>query len=593
MPETILSPGVVAIENDQSLIPQGPIVADAAIIGPTVRGPVNIPTIVTSYDQYKEIFGESFKSGSTFYSYFTSIAAYHQLTEGDGALLITRVVSGSPDTDWTPATSSFISASSHSGGSPYNSSVFELETISEGIIMNSTSSESTINTLDSGSSDNFRWEIVSPNTSSGEFTLLIRQGNDSINNKSILHTIGPVTLDPNSSNYIEKAIGNQVLTVIEETSTGEYYTQLTGSYPNKYNTIRVKTVNQKTPDYLDSNGIPKNEFTGSIPIASSGSFGDAKGTNIPGSEGKYYHDITDTNIQGLHPHEYTESISLLANKDAYKYSLIVAPGLIADKTSFPNSNTVVNQLINTVESREDCMAIIDLAKYGEDLNDVVSNANDKDTSYAASYWPWVQTLDRYPNTLQNVWVPSSTLALGTYALNDSVGFPWLAPAGTTRGITNAVDAEKYLTQGVRDILYTNRVNPISTINNSNGTSNFVLFGQKTLQKRNTSLTRVNVRRLLINLKNFISRTADNFVFEQNTPSTRESILSIINPYLNLVQEEGGLTAFQVIMDETNNPPSVIDNNQLVGQIYIQPTRTAEFISLTFNILPTGATFPTT
>jgi phage tail sheath protein FI len=105
------------------------------------------------------------------------------------------------------------------------------------------------------------------------------------------------------------------------------------------------------------------------------------------------------------------------------------------------------------------------------------------------------------------------------------------------------------------------------------------------------LDRINVRRLLIELKGYISQIADTFVFEQNDTVTRNDFLSSINPYLNSVQQQQGLTAFRVIMDETNNPPNVVDNNQLIGQIYLQPTRTTEFILLDFNILPTGATFP--
>jgi phage tail sheath protein FI len=97
--------------------------------------------------------------------------------------------------------------------------------------------------------------------------------------------------------------------------------------------------------------------------------------------------------------------------------------------------------------------------------------------------------------------------------------------------------------------------------------------------------------LLIELKSFISQVADTFVFEQNNQNTRDELLAIINPYLSVVQQQQGLKSFQVIINETNNPPSVVDNNQMIGQIYLQPTRTAEFIILDFNILPTGATFP--
>jgi phage tail sheath protein FI len=177
---------------------------------------------------------------------------------------------------------------------------------------------------------------------------------------------------------------------------------------------------------------------------------------------------------------------------------------------------------------------------------------------------------------------------GVYAFNDNVAAPWFAPAGVNRGIiTVATQAERVLTQGNRDTLYQSNINPISTIPNSG----IVVFGQKTLQKKTTALDRVNVRRLLIELKNYISQIADTFVFEQNNEATRNSFLSLINPYLSLVQQQQGLTAFQVIINETNNTPTVVDNNQLVGQIYLQPTKTVEFIILDFNILPTGATFP--
>jgi hypothetical protein len=593
--ETIVSPGILAVENDQPFVLQLPVQADAAIIGPTVKGKVGIPTIVTSYSDYKNKYGETFVSGGTTYTYFTSLAAYNyfqNLSPNPGALLVTRVVSGSTTNDWTPATSSFISSSAHAAGAPYDTDVFVLETLSEGIIMNSVGPTGSNGTLLSGSSDNYRFQIVSPNTQSGTFSLIIRQGNDSATLMSIIDTIGPVSLDPNSSNYIEKVIGNQIELISQDPTTGEYYTQLSGSYPNKYSTIRVKQVNQPTPNYFDNNGLPKPQYTGSIPIAQSGVFGDGKGDIIPTIyDGLYNENITDANIQGLSPFAYTESISLLANKDAYNYNIITTPGLIADPNFFPDSNSVINQLINVVENRGNCMAIIDLAKYNENLGQVTSNAQNQDTSYAAAYWPWVKAVHP-PNSSTQVWSPASTFIPGVYAFNDKNGYPWLAPAGVNRGVmTIATQTEKILTQGNRDILYQNKVNPIASIPTAQGGA-IVVYGQKTLQTQNTSLTRVNVRRLLINLKNYISRIATSFVFEQNTPATREQFLSLVTPYLSIVQQQEGLTAFQVIMDESNNPPEVVDQNQLIGQIYLQPTKTAEFILLDFNILPTGATFPT-
>ena len=585
MAETIVSPGVLAIENDQSFLTQAPVQAGAAIIGPTVKGKVGIPTLCTTYSQYQNQYGSTFLSGSQTYSYLTSISAYNYFNNGGTSLLVTRVVSGSTLTAWTPASSSFISASSHAAGAPYNSNVFVLETLAEGEIMNSVGPTGSNGTLLSGSANNFRWQIVSPDINSGTFTLLIRQGNDTSLSPSILETWGPLSLDPFASNYIENAIGNQIENIAVD--NGEYYTQLSGSFINKSAYVRVKQVNQTTPNYFDNNGAPKIQFTGSIPLAGEGIFGDGKGSNIPTfAAGAYYENIVDLNIQGLNPNDYTESISLLANKDAYNYNFITAPGLIGDSTFYQSHFPVIQQLNTMVQNRGDAMAIIDVVGYNANLLSVTSNAATFDSSYVATYWPWLKTID--PNSGQQVWVPASTMVPGVYAFNDNVSYPWFAPAGISRGImTTVIQSERILTQGNRDTLYQGNVNPIATFPGSG----IVVFGQKTLQKKRSALDRINVRRLLIELKNYISQVGDTFVFEQNDAVTRNNFVSAINPYLSSVQQQQGLTAFRVIMDESNNPPSAIDQNQLIGQIYLKPTRTAEFILLDFNILPSGATFP--
>jgi hypothetical protein len=586
MAETIVSPGVLTIENDQSFITQAPVQAGAAIIGPTPKGKVGIPTLCTTYSDYTNKYGTTFLSGGQSYTYLTSISAYNYFNNGGTALLVTRVVSGSTVTAWTPATSSFISASAHSAGPPYDTDIFVLETLAEGVILNSVGPTGLNDTLLNGSANNYRWQILSPNTDTGTFTLLIRQGNDSSVQPSILETWGPLSLDPFSPNYIEKVIGNQYETIGSD--NGEYFVQLNGEYPNASNYVRVKQVNLTTPNYFDNLGLPKAEYTGSLPTSSQGVFGDGKGDNIPsGIAGNYYENITDTNIQGLTANDYTESISLLANKDAYKYNFITAPGLIADN-SFSDHIPVITQLINTVTERTDTMTIIDLVKYGSQINSVLTNNARTlyDNSYVANYWPWVKVID--PNTATQRWVPASTMIPGVYAKNDSISYPWFAPAGINRGImTNVLLAERFLTQGNRDSLYQANVNPIATFPNAGVT----VFGQKTLQKKQSALDRVNVRRLLIELKNYISQVANTYVFEQNDVATRNEFSSIINSYLSTVQNNQGLISYQVIMNETNNTPTVIDNNQLVGQIYLQPTKTAEFIILDFNILPTGAVFP--
>ena len=574
MAETLISPGVLARENDQSFITRQPTQAGTAIIGPAVKGPVGIPTQVTSYSDYVSRFGEAFTSGGSNYSYLTSYAAYNYFTEGGTTLLVTRVVTGS----FTAASSSTIATGS--GGPTSGLSPFVLETLSEGTIMNSTSSEEATGALASGSADNVRWEIPFVNTSSGQFSLVIRRGNDTTQEKSIIESFNNLSLDPFSDNYITKVIGDTRKTVAGGNGD-DYYIQETGSYANKSNYIRVANVNFNTPRYLDNSGLAKDEYTGSLPVVQSGSFGGAVGSLWIG-EAKFNENISgSSNIQGISANDYTQSISLLLNKDDFQFNVIVAPGLTYDDHS-----SQVASLINLCQERGDAIAIVDMTYYGNSIINYKSLASALNSSYAATYAPWLRVSD--PATGQLIWVPSSTVIPGVYSFNDRVAEPWFAPAGLNRGgLSTVIKPERKYTQSNRDSLYESKINPIASFPNA-GT---VVFGQKTLQTKASALDRVNVRRLLIQLKGFISQIADNLVFEQNSTATRNQFLSQANPYLESVQQRQGLYAFKVVMDDSNNTPDVIDRNQLVGAIYLQPTKTAEFIILDFNVLPTGAVFP--
>jgi hypothetical protein len=574
MASTLISPGVLARENNTSQVSQQPVAVGAAIIGPTAKGPIQIPTLVTSYQDYVNKFGDvvSITSASITnnYSYFTSIAVYNYFLNGGQTMLVTRVVSGS----YTPATSTAISSS-------LSTNAFTLETLSQGAIMNSTSPEIS-GSLTSGSNDNLRWEIVSPNTASGTFTLLIRRGNDqSPVNKTILEQYTNVSLDPYSPNYIASAIGDYTYTYTTDSSTGAAYLQLSGSYPNRSKYIRVKSVNLMTPYYLNNYGVAQSQYTASIPLAASGSFGGATGTVSTSST--FYDQISDGNMQGLVAANYTNSIALLANKDDYQYNVLLTPGLI---NNFTSNVSVQSTIISNVQDRGNSIYVIDLVGYGKQVGDVVNQSiAAPNTTYAASYWPWVLVQD--PATGKNVWVPASTLIGGVYAYTDIVAGPWFAPAGINRGgLGSVIRPERRLSQGDRDTLYINSVNPIASFPGKG----VVVYGNKTLTNIPSALDRVNVRRLLIALKSYISQIANNLVFEQNTIATRNVFLSQVNPYLASVQQKQGLYAFKVVMDSTNNTPDVIDRNQLIGQIFIQPTKTAEFIYLDFNITPTGVSF---
>jgi hypothetical protein len=571
MAEVLISPGVLTIENDQSQVTSLPVQAGAAIVGPTAKGRINIPTLVTTYSEYLANFGSTFTSASDTYTFLTSISAFNYFQNGGTSLLVTRVVSSSAQ--WAPATSSFVSASLGSLGN-----AFTLETLSPGEIMNNTLPAAISGSLPSGSAENYRWQIVSPNVSSGVFSLVIRQGNDNDRNPSILETFANLSLDPKSPNYIARVIGDQTLQV--RGSGTDIYLQTSGSFPNASRYVRVKEVLIKTPDYLDNNGVAKPQYTASIPVTQSGTFGAGTGNNVKAGM-KLYNEITQNDTQGLVEASYTDALNLLANPNEYRYNIITVPGLTID--SYP---TPIGTLITNTENRGDAIAVVDPVLYAKTVTNAISSAANQDSSYAASYWPWCQTTD--PNTGQLVWVPASTMIPGVYAYTDKVSEPWFAPAGINRGGLGTVrQVEKKLTQSDKDNLYTGKVNPLATLPGRG----VVVYGQKTLQTQSSALDRVNVRRLLISLKSYISQVADNLVFEQNTAATRNQFLSQVNPYLESVQQRQGLYAFKVVMDDTNNTPDVIDRNQLVGAIYLQPTKTAEFIYLNFNILPTGATFP--
>jgi phage tail sheath protein FI len=579
MSETLISPGVLALENDNSFVSTQPVTVGAAIIGPTVKGPYEIPTIVTSYSDYQNKFGTTFISGGQVYSYFTSIAAYNYFNNGGETLLVARVASGS----MTPA---FTSGSAANGSAVTNytgTSALTLTTLSQGINQNSSSSLDVSGSLVSGSADNIRWQILNSDTGSGTFSLLIRKGDDNTLNPTVLETWTNLSMDPTAPNYVARIIGNQ----FSAYDSTDNQIVVNGDFPTNSRYVYVSSVNTPTPLYFDNNGVAKSAFTGSIPINASGSFTGAVGSNIPTSgAGRYGNTIISgvTNTQGLVGGDYTNMINLLANADDYRFNVLLTPGLFASEA--PIGSSQVTAAITNTQNRGDSIYVVDLVPYSSSISTVVTQANAKNTSYAAAYWPWTQTVD--PDSAQLVWVPASTMIAGVYAFNDSVSEPWFAPAGINRGgLGNVTRAEKKLSQNNRNDLYNNKVNPISTFPGVG----IVVYGQKTLQTKASALDRVNVRRLLIQLKSYISQVAQNLVFEQNTIATRNQFLSQVNPYLESVQQRQGLYAFRVIMDDSNNTADVIDRNQMVGQIYIQPTKTAEFIYLDFSILPTGAVFP--
>ena len=277
---------------------------------------------------------------------------------------------------------------------------------------------------------------------------------------------------------------------------------------------------------------------------------------------------------------YNKAFALLGNTDYYDMNLLVTPGIIHSLHPI-----VTNAARNLAEARQDTFYVMDSNAITDSLTTVANQISGLDSSYTSTYWPWLQI--RRPDNNVSMFVPPSVMIPGVLAFTDQNAHPWYAPAGLNRGSLTGVSATKInLTQADRDTLYNARVNPIANFPNEG----VVVWGQKTLQARPSALDRVNVRRLLIAVKKYIASSTRYLVFEQNTDATRLRFLSIVNPYLENVKNKQGLYQFRVVMDQSNNTPDLIDQNILYGQIFLQPTRTAEFIILDFNIQPTGASF---
>jgi phage tail sheath protein FI len=583
MSETLISPGTSLREQNISFSQPIPVEAGAAFIGPTVKGNVEVPTIVTSYGEYQRKFGTTFESGSTTCEFLTSIAVKSYFEQGGNTATVTRIVSG------TFASADNTEILDLSG----STNPFTIETLGKGVIYNNSTAsidpgtENTDGSLVSGSADNLRWEIGNINNSKGTFSLLVRRGDDSRKNKIIIESHNNLSLDPNSENYIEKVIGNQTISKTVD-GDGNVYVASTGEYVNNSAYIRVASVATPTLNYLANDGVTVGidgagaSYSGSLPVAASGSFFGATGTNFQaGVKANFFTDINDTNTQGVEGTDYADSISMLTNKDEYKFKTIFTPGLVYE---YGTHKTQIDSVVSLAENRGDCIYVFDLVGQGSTVAATATAAGTINTSYGATYWPWLQTQSA---TGKNVWIPASTVVGGVYAFTDGSSAPWYSPAGFIRGgIPNVIQAERKLARSDKDTLYAANVNPIGTFPGQG----IVIMGQKTLLKKASSLDRVNVRRLVIELKDFVGKQADQLVFEQNTNATRNKFLSNVNPFLENVVQRQGLYAFQVKMDDTNNSADVIDRIQLVGQIFIQPTKSVEFIILDFVLEPTGATF---
>jgi hypothetical protein len=279
-----------------------------------------------------------------------------------------------------------------------------------------------------------------------------------------------------------------------------------------------------------------------------------------------------------------------SNPEAVNINVFVTPGIDID-----NNSNLVESAIDMIENdRADSIYIttipdfnllqpstsMDNLYYPQEVVDILETAG-IDSNYTATYYPWVLTRDTVNNT--QIYLPATAEVTRNLALTDNIAFPWFAAAGYTRGLVNAIKARKKLTQEDRDTLYKGRINPIATFNDV-GT---VIWGNKTLQIRESALDRINVRRLLLQARKLISAVAVRLLFEQNDAVVRQQFLDSVNPILDSIRRDRGLYDFRVTVQNT---PEDLDRNQMIGKIYIKPTKALEFIDIEFLITPTGASF---
>ena len=280
-----------------------------------------------------------------------------------------------------------------------------------------------------------------------------------------------------------------------------------------------------------------------------------------------------------------------SNPEAVNINVFVTPGI-----DHVNNSNLVEEAIDMIEfSRADSIYITTTPDYNmfvptitDNLDliypqEAVDNLEETgiDSNYTATYYPWVLTRDTVNNT--QIYIPATAEVTRNLALTDNISFPWFASAGYTRGLVNSIKARKKLTQQDRDTLYQGRINPIATFSDV-GT---VIWGNKTLQIRESALDRINVRRLLLQARKLISAVSVRLLFEQNDERVRQDFLDAVNPILDGIRRDRGLYDFRVTVSSS---PEDLDRNQLTGKIYIKPTKALEFIDIEFLITPTGASF---
>ena len=286
---------------------------------------------------------------------------------------------------------------------------------------------------------------------------------------------------------------------------------------------------------------------------------------------------------------YRKAVDVMGSKSDAEIKLLAIPGI--------RHTSVTDYAISAVESRFDSLYIMDIEER-DTVNTIITSSiqnphvlntvnNFKnralDSSFAAAYFPDLTTVD--PATGAFVQVPPSVAVLGAYGFNDVVGHPWTAPAGFTRGALSSIEMSSVtLNRDNLDDLYDADINPITSFPGTGIT----VWGQKTLLQGASALDRVNVRRLLIDVRRKVRNIANTLLFEPNRVETLEKFSSLVNPILQRIQDQSGVDRYKVIIDTTTTTQADVENNTIRGKIFLQPTRTVEFVALDFVVTNAGS-----
>lgn len=601
-----VSPGVYTREIDLSLYIPALSTTIVAMVGVTAKGPTEERTYITNQQQFIDIFGEPDSTiGYETYAALQYLRRGRQLwfvrVVGTGAAAATGTLSyGTAVTAEVVApTPAFDDVEKNFTFAPF------AELGDSGILEGSV----TLTLLMSDDSTEI-WTDDGAGVLTGDV-----DGTGTINYVTGVMTIACGTLGPKTaavvdadSTYVSDAValaalsegewGNKITFTVEDgtiSGTSKINIFYDGAIVEKFNNVDLDDTSGNA-QFVETKINDVSEYITATLDAALASASTEQAVNVATATALVDGDtdaatVDAAAINGL---AWSASLSqptgmqLFASPSAVDINLLAAPGW--------SDAAVVNQLIQICESRADCLAIIDPP---ESLRpqEVVDWHNGQGTflgqhaafnsSYGATYWPWVKIYDAYNGAY--VMTPPSGHVLAVFAYTDQSSESWFAPAGLQRGrVISGVDVEMGATPGEMDLLYGdgNAVNPIARFTKDG----LVVWGQRTLQRSPTALDRINVRRLLLYLRKVISTAVRYLVFEPNDEKTWKLFGHLVVPFLNDVRQRRGLYDFRVKCDETTNTPAVIDRNQMNAQIFLKPVKAAEFIQVDLVITSTGANF---